>query len=123
MNNKINNKGFAITGIIYTLFIVFLLVLLSVLSGLSIYRNLMINSTESLEQSFEGIKIETGLEEIQANDIAPYFGKYIFQNSNTNTECTVYLTKNQKISEAVLTPETCNKEHIKLTAIYSFEGE
>ena len=73
------NKGFAITGIIYTLFILFLMILLTVLAGLSSYQRLMINSIISLEDSFEGEKMsKLELDNINNSKKAMYLGKYIY---------------------------------------------
>ena len=38
-----NNKGFAITGILYTIFILFIMILLSILSGLNTRKNILEN--------------------------------------------------------------------------------
>lgn len=126
-----NNKGFAITGIIYTLFILFLMILLSVLSGLSTFQRLMINSTETLESSFNGKRISlTELETIKNSGIAPYYGKYIFTvtgPSNELFECSTYLTKGTNLTSETITlsPTDCNDYSISmdLIEIYSFEGE
>ena len=55
---RLNNKGFAITGILYTVFIVFLLIMLSVLSLLRIKKNMLEKSLEVLEGSFDGKKMD-----------------------------------------------------------------
>ena len=72
-----NNKGFAITGIIYTLFLLFLTILLSVLSVLNRYQTLMVNSTKDIEVSYEGICISKN-NLIKDLDITEDKGKYIF---------------------------------------------
>ena len=94
-----NNKGFAITGIIYTLFIIFLMVLLSVLSGLRSYQRLMINSIGGLENSFEGIKLKGSSYEdnaIGVDGIVNYSGKYVFESGGN--KCTTYLEKGTKLN-------------------------
>lgn len=141
-----NNKGFAITGIIYTLFILFLMILLTVLTGLSSYQRLMINSTRSLENSFEGEKIDDdpSIDNIKDNGYAKYLGKYIFRidengdgeiDDNDTMECSTYLkkgtmfngdntTKSFSKSIAKLSPNDCNDYDVKmeLVRVYSFEG-
>ena len=132
-----NNKGFAITGIIYTLFVLFLLILLSVLSGLSSFQKLMINSTEIFETSYEGTKIDdTEVEEIKIDGIATYTGKYIFDMTITETtiKCSAYLYKDTNFKSAFnessktifLSPVDCNNysydyNNLDLKEIYSFE--
>lgn len=128
-----NNKGFAITGIIYTLFILFLIILLTVLSGLSTFQKLMINSTETLESSFLAKKIDTNeLEEIKQSGIAKYRGKYIFEftqeeNEELKFECSTYLDKGAdlKNENIIFSPKDCNDYDINmvLVGVYSFEKE
>ena len=134
-----NNKGFAITGIIYTLFILFLMILLSVLSGLSISKNMMSSSIEAFEDSLSGTKLDDAkVAEINASGIAPYFGKYLFKVNITkddgtvdyNVTCSTYLKKGTDfINEAdsiTLSPQDCNEYDIKTNMqfeeIYSFEN-
>lgn len=134
-----NNKGFAITGIIYTLFILFLMILLTVLTNSSSYQRLMINSTRSLEGSFEGEEISSivnsdKFNEIKNNGKAKYLGKYVFKLNN-GLECSAYLKKDTDFSGyttaksfseniAKLSPYDCNEYNsgITLFEVYSFEG-
>lgn len=134
-----NNKGFAITGIIYTLFILFLMILLTSLAVLSSYQRLMINSTSSLENSFEGKEVEAST---MTNGEADVLGKYIFRidengdgeiDDNDTMECSVYLNKgfsfegyksnNFSDNEIYLSPYICNgySSNIELIKVYSFE--
>lgn len=73
---KLNNKGFAITGILYTVFILFLMILLSVLSGLNIKRQSleknMENIKEEIEETCESFEETIGTETY----ITKYSGKY-----------------------------------------------
>lgn len=139
-----NNKGFAITGIIYTLFILFLMILLTVLTGLSSYQKLMINSTRSLENSFEGEEIGDDpsnlyydFDDIEEYKKAYYLGKYVFKIDENNdgvinnldtidTECSVYLKKdtlfydntNEFSANGIkLSPQICNESNFSYKLI------
>lgn len=120
-----NNKGFAITGIIYTLFILFLMLLLAILSLMKTYQRLMINSTSSFETSFEGKEI-TDITSIKESGITPYMGKYIFKVNN-DLKCFSYLDEGIDIynDDIILSPSICNTniKNIELTGVYSFEGD
>jgi len=122
-----NNKGFAITGIIYTLFILFLMILLTVLSSLNSFQRLIVNSTETLETSFEGKKIsDEELKEIKTSRIAPYIGKYIFNTLNTDGDtivCSSYINKNTNFNDSIFFPNECNdyKSSLELIEAYNFE--
>lgn len=127
-----NNKGFAITGIIYTLFILFLMILLTVLSGLSSHQRLLINSLENLEVSFMGDKIEASeLISIKNNGVAPYYGKYIFNiilgDGSTIDGCYTYLEAGVSFDNNIMTfsPKECNNNpvSIELIEIYKFKGD
>lgn len=125
-----NNKGFAITGILYTLFILFTMILLSVLATMSAKRT-------SLEKTIIGLENSYKLKEVAAlnfafdnnkvfnnntvfinNGIAIIDGKYEFI-LNTNTEigtikCVAYLKKGNKIpnevnpADELFSPRDCN---------------
>ena len=73
---KIGNDGFAITGILYTLFALFLMVLFSVLAGLSSRKNMLEKTTSALNESYVGKEIAT----------------YIYENNITLEE---YKNKNR----------------------------
>lgn len=78
---SLDNKGFAITGILYTLMVLFLLVLLSVLNGLSSRKTILEKSTEVLEESYLGdnSKVSEDIEYVSINKAAPKDGKYVFE--------------------------------------------
>ena len=125
-----NNKGFAITGIIYTLFLLFLTILLSVLSVLNRYQTLMVNSTKDIEVSYEGIYTNKN-NLIKDLEITEDKGKYIFDVELTDgtiiNNCYSYLDKgiNLNIDNINMSPSKCNNniKNKKLTSIYIFEGE
>lgn len=61
-----NNKGFAITGIIYTLFILFLMILISILSGIRIFQRTSSRDVTKISDKFEELEMidaTTGLTE------------------------------------------------------------
>ena len=84
----LNNKGFAITGILYTLFILFSLVLVSVLAGLSSRLSFLEKSVVSLEDDYklgEEVSVDVSISE------APVDGKYVF--TYNGNRCYTYLKK------------------------------
>lgn len=124
------NKGFAITGIIYTLFILFLMILVTVITGLSSLQKMMINSTEKFETAFEGKEIDSNeLTTINTTGTAPYTGKYLFRVTNnmgvTINDCVAYLAKDTNLNDEqlILSPAECNIDISKkeLMAVYSLE--
>ncbi len=78
---KLDNKGFAITGILYTLFVLFLLIMMSVLAGLNSRKNSLEKSVMSLEESFSGNNAKSSeyITYVSENQIAPVTGKYVFE--------------------------------------------
>lgn len=134
---KLNNKGFAITGILYTLFILFLLILVSVLSGLSIQKNMLEQSVASQEDSFIGTSLNAEqINEIIDKKTATVTGKYIFNAKEELTGkeiiCTAYLKKDTSLNNGTANnityiPNDCNEYEEKLiftvTEVYSFEKE
>ncbi len=126
-----NNKGFAITGILYTLLILFLTVMVSVLAGLRSKKNMLEQSIIPLEDSFKGTKLSTNqVQQAKNSKVAPVDGKYeflvTFLDSDTRT-CYAYLTKNTKIDDNIIfTRKECNEYSSttsNLQQIYSFEEE
>ena len=76
--SELNNKGFAITGILYTLYIVFLLIMLAVLAGLQSRKTIMERSLQGLEESFDGRKKNEYINDTLTTKRAPITGKYVF---------------------------------------------
>ncbi len=138
---KLNSKGFAITGILYTLFILFLLVLLSSLGGLQTKRTLLERSIIGLEDIFAGdnSKSDELVNQTNLEKIAPVDGKYIFHINTSNEEatCTSYLKKGDSIDRNIhFIPKDCNDytydfsfnnpssgNIMTLREIYNFEEE
>lgn len=137
--HKLNNKGFAITGILYTLFVMFLLLMLSVLSGLSSKKNLLEKVTNDYEDTYLGTPIEepNKITAIIESGEAIVTGKYIFEfetplvesgtEEKTKVQCSTYLKKGTSLtdSEIIYTPEDCNNYDVErnLIKVYSFEKE
>lgn len=129
MNIRLGNDGFAITGILYTLFFLFLMILFSVLAGLSTRKSMLEKSTEILEKSFLGKKIDK-VEENDAyfkSDFSMVNGKYVFKSSN-NLKCVVYLKKGEPVIKSEINgrfiPRDCRDYDIndlELIEIYRFE--
>ena len=97
-----NNKGFAITGILYTIFILFIMVLLSILAGLSSRRSLLEKSMMSLEDDYK-ITDANGSNIAPNTTIAPFTGKYIYKINNSEIECTAYLKKGVSLAPNSIT--------------------
>lgn len=125
---RLNNKGFAITGILYTLFILFLLILVSVLSGLSSKRRFAAYSLNKLEDSYTGVLQESSvITDANSSKIAPVTGKYIFKTDPDNKTCVAYFKKGASLDSETITyiPKDCNDYEFtfEVTEIYSFEEE
>ena len=115
-----NNKGFAITGILYTLLILFLLIIGSFLGSMRSKNNYLEKSISSLEDSYIGVYIL----DIPNDNIANYTGKYEFRTSDSF--CYSYLSKGDiiDINSIKYTTRECNemdKTNFELIMIYSFE--
>lgn len=110
---KLNNKGFAITGILYTVLILFLLLLSSLLLMLSTRINRLIKLTDSINREVENTNIinirdydSTSSENPNKISnpidgtkffITSYRGKYEFKINDNNT-CYSYLPENTLLS-------------------------
>ncbi len=106
---KLNNKGFAITGILYSVLVLFLMILVSMLSLLSSRQNRLNTLTNAIQEEIEtknhipisDYTSNTNSEHISNpldNSLASYFitkypGKYELLINNTTT-CYSYLPSN-----------------------------
>lgn len=94
-----NNKGFAITGILYGVLLLFLMVLLSLLYVLVTRINRLTTLNEEVKNVVE-TKNEITTIENNPTDDKPYYittmrGKYVINiNGNTTADCYAYLPKN-----------------------------
>lgn len=118
----LNNKGFAISGMLYTLFALFLIIMFSILAMSNFKRNVLIKTTENLRESYT-LK-EVSIDRVFKNDetrVINISGKYIFETRILGVDkiCTAYLKKGVKIPENItsgsyyenfsLIPEDCNE--------------
>ncbi|MDD5827483.1 MAG: hypothetical protein PUD25_06965 [Bacilli bacterium] len=85
---KLDNKGFAITGILYTLFILFILLMFSILNGLQSKKQMLERSTVKLEESFKSKDVTNdsniGIEKALTEGKALTTGKYLFEINTNN---------------------------------------
>ena len=114
-----NNKGFAITGILYTIFILFIMVLLSILAGLNTRKKLLEKSIMSFEDDY---KVEELNLQDTSSDTASYTGKYVYSDgSNT---CTAYLKKGSSLALENITfveNDCTDKTSLSLIRAYKFK--
>ena len=131
---RLNNRGFAIVGILYTLYVLFLLILLSVLGALSVKKRMLEQYTRSIEESYQGKNQSSEIINTFNNSHNTYVaGKYIFQmtynGNNTTNECSAYLKKGLEtidLKNINYTTKDCNTykqtaQNIVLKEIISFE--
>lgn len=121
---KLNNRGFAITGILYTVFIVFSLILVSVLGGLQAKKNILEKSLFGLENQFQGSNSnrDSLIASFNSTKKAPVTGKYVFQFSGGEKSfvCSSYLNKDTSINHTILfVPDNCNDYSYR----FSFESD
>lgn len=117
-----NNKGFAITGILYTLFVMFLMILVSVLGAISYKKFVLEKTVSGEEESFSLVKVENVSSAYKERN-AVYKGKYVFEanilNETETLRCVAYLDKGDYIPEKLpidtddrisftLVPKACN---------------
>lgn len=96
---KLNNKGFAITSVLYGLLILFVVMTSTYLTVLSAKKNRLDNITKEIEDSYDfNIKKENLTESIGDTYTAPHTGKYTFDN------CIMYLYKGNVYKKS----ELCN---------------
>lgn len=137
-----NNKGFAITGIIYTLFILFLMILISILSGIRVMQRSASDSVYKLKEKVEKVnKKEGDLNSLIDNEkglILPEgTGKYYkyefkidgkFKDESSGIEqqikvkCSTYISKDTKLEDVVFSPRDCNEYSSIKDAIINSEG-
>ena len=112
-----NNKGFAITGILYTIFVLFMITIFTSLVIVNFKKQTLSKTVEKLDSDYDLILVSKidGTEEngnllkenngyIRSEDgtayLAQYDGKYVFQLNQENIGtliCTTYLKKGDLI--------------------------
>lgn len=90
-----NNKGFAISGMLYGILLLFMMVLLSLLYVLVTRINRLTTLVDEVNASVENIDYKDVSENIDTTNyyITDYRGKYEMKVNNSNT-CYAYLPKN-----------------------------
>ena len=108
---QLGNRGFAISGILYTLFVLFMFILLSVLGSLSSKRSFLQSGISGIEKTFMGD------EEISQTDISNYttgYGRYVYEltdGTNNKIKCVAYLKDNVDLYDmnvVTFTTNDCN---------------
>ena len=123
-----NNKGFAIIGILYTILILFLMIMLSVLAGLNTRKNFMEKSISSFQDDYLGDEISQSYV-LSANTYkkAPVTGKYVFSNnsSDNSLECYAYLKAGDNFESKTLLcgneTQKWNESFFSVIEIYEFK--
>ena len=117
-----NNKGFAITGILYTIFILFIMTLLAILSGLNTRTKLLQQSLKTFQNDY--IKDDTtkvnnsDITTMNNNKKTLYSGIYKFQSG-----CISYLKKGMSITNAISSNNTNCTSTDTITEAYRFDKE
>lgn len=126
---KLNNKGFAISAILYALLILFTLTLISLITGLNSRNRILEKSIETVERKYNWsckYKDDPTAQNISEIRTTQYRGKYIFSvdgeiSYDSSNECSTYLEKSIDIrdpKELIFTnPECNNKENLELIAV------
>ena len=96
---KLGNNGFAITGILYTIFILFLMILLSVLGGLNTKRQLLEKNIEDINSKIEQ-KCESKDISLSNNIVTTVTGKYVIKVNGY--QFTTYISKGKQLTNKYL---------------------
>ena len=128
MKSFLNNKGFAISGMLYTLFALFLIIMFSILAMSNFKRNILIKTTENLEESYTLKEITDVDKYIDVATLTTRItGKYVFKAkiAGMDKTCSAYLKKGVKIPEFIsleshdenfrLIPEDCNEYNFTIS--------
>lgn len=123
-----NNKGFAIIGILYTILILFLMIMLSVLAGLNTRKNFMEKSISSFQDDYLGSNVNDGYVSSANNDKkAPVTGKYVFSDNNsssTDSYCYAYLKAGDDFKDKTLLCDNVTSnwaDNFRVVDIYEFK--
>lgn len=122
-----NNKGFAIIGILYTILILFLMIMLSVLAGLNTRKNFMEKSISSFQDDYLGEINPSYVSSANSSKTAPVTGKYVFSNnsSDNSLECYAYLKAGDNFDSKTLLcgndKRKWNESFFSVIEIYEFK--
>lgn len=96
---KLNNKGFAITSVLYGLLLLFVFLVGSYLLVLTSKKNRLDTISADIDDKY-GFNTETTIptSSYTAPYTAPYTGKYVFTFSDSST-CTSYIKNGTDISD------------------------
>ncbi len=116
-----NNKGFAITGILYTIFILFIMILLSILSGLNTRKNILEKSIMSFSDDYKITDASDNTDKLEENvTVAPFSGKYVYRNNEGN-ECVTYLKEGSQLNNPTFVYcDNNNKNELEVYKAYKF---
>ena len=113
----LNNKGLAISGMLYTLFALFLIIMFSILAMSNFKRNVLMKTTKNLEESYTLKKITDANNYIDiTTSTTKITGKYVFKTkiAGMDKTCIAYLKRGTSIPNNInaanfsLIPEDCN---------------
>ena len=122
-----NNKGFAIIGILYTILILFLMIMLSVLAGLNTRKNFMEKSISSFQDDYLGSNAGQSYVSSANNDKkAPVTGKYVFSDNNSSdgSYCYAYLKAGASFQNKTLLCDNATSnwgDNFSVVDIYEFK--
>lgn len=121
---KLNNKGFAITSVLYGLLILFVVLIGTYLTILSAQKNRVDTLVEGIEENYNS---ETCIDKPNIKNlcwcdeegpiIAPYTGKYKIDTLDFGSQ-EIKLTKGENICEKVkIDKDYCNGGEITVTSV------
>ena len=124
---KLNNRGFAIASTLYTIFILFLMILLGILASLTARERMLDKSTETFASDYT-TDDELPDVEISSGSVAPVSGKYIFSINSQDNYCYSYLAAGSTIGDfknLEYTTSECNNlkasaSEIDFVGVYKF---
>ena len=117
---KLGNNGFAITGILYTIFILFLMILLSVLGGLNTKRQLLEKNIEDINNKIEQ-KCESKDISLSNNIVTTVSGKYIIDVNGY--QFTTYIPKGKQLTNDYLQSLTYLEDNNNATTTIFTNGK
>ena len=125
---KLNNRGFAIASTLYTIFILFLMILLGILASLTARERMLDKSTETFASDYTTDKLDQSVVLNVFNSVVPVSGKYVFSMAGLDSYCYSYLASGSTISNfnsLEYTTSECNNlkastSQIDYVGVYKF---